>query len=98
MTLLDLVVLFGYPVVLFVVGFAIERRLGGREPFVSVPVWVRALVGGVALGGPWLLYYRGFLRGLVVPHETFVPLTLAVVLWLAAERLVGVTARQRGAC
>lgn len=93
MALIDLVVVLGYPLVLLIVGFVVAQRLGDGEPLVSVPTWVRAIVGGVALGGPWLLYWSGFLRGLAIPADSFVPLTLAVVLWLGTDRLVGVTDR-----
>lgn len=98
MTLMDLVIILGYPIGLFVVGISLARRLGGADPLVSVPTWIRALVGGMALGGPWLLYWSGYLRGLAVPADSFVPLTLAVVLWLGADRLVGMTAHGTESC
>lgn len=98
MTPIDLVIILGYPLVLFAVGLFVARRIGDADPLVSVPTGVRALVGAMALGGPWLLYFSGYLSGLALPADTFVPLTLAVVLWLGADRLVGVTARSTGPC
>jgi hypothetical protein len=96
-SLLDVAVAVGYPVALFVVGFVVERRLEGVEPLLAVSDWARTLAGGIALAGPWLLYWNGHFGGLGVPVEVFVPLTLSLVLWIVATRLVGVTARGDGA-
>lgn len=93
MNLIDFAILFGYPLALFVIGFLIERRLQDTAPMFSISEWVRVIAAGVALGGPWLLYWSGYLRGLPVPADSFIPLTLAVVLWLMVTRLFGVGTR-----
>jgi FtsH-binding integral membrane protein len=87
---------FGYILALFAVAFYVERRLAGTDPLLNVPAWVRAVVGGLALGGPWLVYFADLLpvSDGVVAHA--VVLTAAAVLWMSAERLVGV-AGQGGA-
>ena len=98
MSVTDLVIALGYPLVLFVVAFLIEERIGAAEPVFAVPHWLRVLVGGAALGGPWLLYWNGYLDGVVVEFDLFVPLTLGFVLWLGLDRLVGVARRESGTC
>ena len=87
---------FGYILALFAVGVYVERRLAGTDPLLTAPAWVRAVVGGLALGGPWLVYFADLLpvSDGVVAHA--VVLTAAAVLWISAERLVGV-AGQGGA-
>jgi FtsH-binding integral membrane protein len=87
---------FGYILALFAVAVYVERRLAGTDPLLNVPVWVRTVVGGLALGGPWLVYFADLLpvSDGVVAHA--VVLTAAAVLWMSAERLVGV-AGQGGA-
>jgi len=92
-------VALGYILVLFGAGASAERRFATTDPLLSVPTWVRAVVAGLALGGPWLVYFAGLLpvSDGAVAHA--VVLTAALVLWVLAERLVGVTDRGgAGAC
>lgn len=89
----------GYILVLFGAGASAERRFAATDPLLSVPTWVRAVVAGLALGGPWLVYFAGLLpvSDDAVAHA--VVLTAALVLWVLAERLVGVADRGgAGAC
>ncbi|SFR34295.1 hypothetical protein [Halorubrum sodomense] len=83
-------VALGYILVLFAVGAYAERRFAAADPLLSVPGWVRTVVAGLALGGPWLVYFAGLLpvSDGAVAHA--VVLTAALVLWVLAERLVGV--------
>ena len=90
---------FGYVLALFAVAVYVERRLAGTDPLLNVPVWVRTVVGGLALGGPWLVYFADLLpvSDGVVAHA--VVLTAAAVLWISAERLVGIAGQSgAGAC
>lgn len=96
MSVVDLLVVIGYPVALFAIAFRVETRLRQREPLFSVSAVTRTLLGGLALGGPWSLYWGEYLPGLGDPLAVFVPLTLSFVLWIGADRLVGVIDRDRG--
>jgi uncharacterized membrane protein len=92
-------VALGYILVLFAVAVAAERRLAATEPLVSAPAWVRTVVAGLALGGPWLVYFADLLpvSDSAVAHA--VVLTVTVVLWMSANRLVGVADQDgAGAC
>jgi len=89
----------GYILVLFAVAVSIARRLGTTEPLVDAPPLVRAALGGLALGGPWLLYWADLLPVADGATAHAVVLTAVMVLWLSAERLVGVTDQGgAGAC
>jgi hypothetical protein len=89
----------GYILMLFAVGISAARLLAGTEPLLDSPTWVRAAVGGLALGGPWLVYRADVLPVSDGPPAHAVVLTAVLGLWLAAERLFGITGRSdTGAC
>lgn len=81
----------GYILVLFAVGLYAAGLLAGTEPLLDSPTWVRAAVGGLALGGPWLVYYADLLPVSDGPSAHAVVLTAGLGLWLAGERLFGIT-------
>lgn len=87
----------GFLALVFVVAFVVGRRVETPEGLISVPTWVQILLTGLALGGPWLLYYRGLLTvGLL--DDTIVALTLSLALYLGAAAIVGTGRGSRGAC
>jgi hypothetical protein len=89
----------GYILLLFAVGVYAARRFAAAEPLLDSPTGVRAVIGGLALGGPWLVYYADLLPISSGPSAHAVVLTAVLVLWLSAERLVGVTEQSdTGAC
>lgn len=89
----------GYILMLFAVGIYAARLLTATNPVVDSPTWVRAAIGGLALGGPWLVYYADLLPVSDGPSAHAVVLTAVLGLWLAAERLFGITGQSgTGAC
>ena len=72
----------GVMLLLFVAGLAIERdgRVEARRRGLSN--WLRTVLGGLALGGPWLLYFEG-----VIP-ETLLGGTLSGIVVTLAITLV----------
>jgi hypothetical protein len=87
----------GLVAALFVVAVVVERRMAAVEPLVSVPPLVASLVGGAALMAPFVLVWGGLLVVEVV-DELVVALGLSFVLWIAADRVVGVVSRGSGSC
>lgn len=91
MTLALLALNLGLMLVLVVIGVAIERdgRVEARRR--SLPGWLQTIVGGLALGGPWLLYFRGILPEAVAGGTIdgiVVTLAISLVLWMGYPPLV----------
>jgi hypothetical protein len=84
--------------VMFVLGYAVERRLDGVGPLVSAPRVARILVVGLALGGPFALLHRGVIADLFGFDASVVALALSLVLYVAADLVVGTGSRDDGNC
>lgn len=82
---------------LIVIGALAERRVMGSETLVSAPGWLQTLLGGLALGGPFVLYSEGVVPDTVVDGMVLA-LAASLVLWLAVMRTVGVGRPHSGAC
>lgn len=87
----------GIVTALIVIGVLAERRVMGSETLVSAPRWVQTLLGGLALGGPFVLYSEGVVPDTVV-DGIILALAASLVLWLAVMRAVGVGRPQSSAC
>ncbi|MEZ3163143.1 hypothetical protein ABNG03_00805 [Halorubrum sp. RMP-47] len=96
---LDTAAALGYILVLFAVAVYAERRLEAFDPLWSAPGWIRTVIASLAIGGPWLVYFADLLPVSDGAVAYAVVLTATTVLWLAADRAVGVaTQGGAGAC
>jgi hypothetical protein len=68
----------------------VERRVAATEPLIDAPSWVRTSSSALAIGGPWLVYFADLVPGSDGAVAIAAVGTAAAVLWLAADRLVGV--------
>lgn len=80
-----------------VVGVLAERRVMGNETLLSVPRWIQTLLAGLALGGPWLLYFEGVIRTPVV-DGLVATLAASCALWLLVMKTVGVGGARGTSC
>lgn len=72
---------------LFALGFATERYTRVDAVRRSLPSTPRTVVDALALGGPWLLYFRGLVPGVVVGGSV-VALACSLVLWFVLPFVV----------
>jgi len=87
----------GIVIALIVVGVLAERRVMGSETLVSVPGWVQTVLAGLALAGPWFLYFQGVVPSTLV-DGLVLALATSLVLWLAVMKTTGVGGARGGAC
>lgn len=88
---------WGIVALVLVVAFAVGRHVETPEGVVSVPTWVKTLLAGLAIGGPWVLHAGGLLSvGLV--DDTVLTLTVSLGLYLAVATVVGVGGESQAAC
>jgi len=86
----------GIVALVFVVAFVVGRRVETPEGLIAVPTWVQVLLTGLALGGPWLLYFQGVLTVRLL-DDTIIAFALSLALYFGAAALVGV-GDSRGTC
>ena len=85
---------WGIVALVFVVAFAVGRRVETPEGAVSAPTWVKTALAGLAIGGPWVLHARGLLSvGLV--DDTVLTIAVSLGLYLAVAMVVGVGGSHR---
>lgn len=81
---------------ILVFGTVVAQVVQRRSPMLSVGRLTRAVVLGVAAVGPFLLADSGVLPTVPGVREVVTPLAVAVVLFLAAARVVGFWATLEG--
>jgi uncharacterized membrane protein len=72
------------------IGFVAERALQRTDPRVRVPVVVRTLLTGLALGGPWIAADTGLVPAVAQIDRTLVTLAVALLSYVFVTWLVGV--------
>lgn len=87
----------GVVTALIVIGALAERRVMGNETLVSAPGWVQTVLAGLALAGPWFLYFQGLVPSTLV-DGMILALAASLVLWLAVMKTTGVGGARGGAC
>jgi hypothetical protein len=75
---------------LIVIGYVAERRIPETEPLVSVPDWVAALVGGLGLSLPFVVFVWEDLLTVSFVDDLVAALAASLVLWLVSVRLLGI--------